>query len=372
MSTFTSNLNNGSETDAAGHFRFLADITQGHGYGVTITPAATPNMTVIISAGDFRIEDGDGVHFSWSDADTIIQIPAADATNNRVDRIVAYIDKSMTFSATPTNNPDSLKFKVISGTPFTLPQPPSDTVIQQTIGVDNPFCYVADVYSNPSTTTIQDFNIVSLITPITFPDTSISKPYTEIAGAGIPYTTLTKSLANAPTSMEFVPLCTQVPLVSAGFTAFTTAIPSWATRLKISIIGQYGATISGNDFSVCASGGTRFSNYVWGLQNTSQSDAGYRVNSSVGWSEFSPTGTALKYDNFAVTYDLYGAVNSSGFWIQGFWKHIQAVQSTGTNDYAYSNGGVRISSHTSLSDIAGIFTGPTVQTGSYLSAYVGI
>lgn len=147
MATFVTNRDSGSLTNEEGHMRFPMQIWEGEVLqGMQVIQNASPNMTVTITKGDINVPYGDYSYGAWSDGDTTaITVAAADAINPRIDRVVAYIDRVLTFTDEDINNPGCLKFKVVSGTPNSSPVEPNGTVVQTAVGVGNPWSELAQL-----------------------------------------------------------------------------------------------------------------------------------------------------------------------------------------------------------------------------------
>jgi hypothetical protein len=123
-------------------------------------------MSVDISVGDAALTTGNVAPWSWTTAVENVTIGAASA-NNRKDVVVAYVDLSVTNPSTATpNNPGALKFKVVQGTPATVPSAPFEDAIGTSVGAGNPFIVLAIVSLTPSTTQITNAQITNVNNPI--------------------------------------------------------------------------------------------------------------------------------------------------------------------------------------------------------------
>lgn len=156
MSTFVSNRDAGGLTNEEGHFRLPLKIWQGDildGLEVIQNASPAPDMTVTVTKGDAKITYNDYSYAVWTDGDEEdIAVDTADGVNNRQDRVVAYVDRGLTYDETDTNNPEALKFKVVAGTPAASPSLPNNTVVQNAVGVGNPWIEIA-ILSVPSNST---------------------------------------------------------------------------------------------------------------------------------------------------------------------------------------------------------------------------
>jgi hypothetical protein len=103
---------------------------------LAVTAQASPNMTVNIATGWGAVVSSTanaGVYTFYNDATTVATITTADATNPRIDRVVATINDAY-YSGTLNN----VVFAVVAGTPAaspTAPATPSNSVSLATIAV---------------------------------------------------------------------------------------------------------------------------------------------------------------------------------------------------------------------------------------------
>lgn len=162
MSRFISNRNSDGLTDENGHFRLPLKVLDGNILeGFEVQPTANPSMGVVITAGDAKIPYSDYSYAVWSDAPETITVPTSSTTNPRIDRVVAYVDRSMSFAADTVNHPDGLKFVVVAGTPSANPLAPTDAQVQSAIGAGNPFIDLGQI-SVPLGATIITSNNISV------------------------------------------------------------------------------------------------------------------------------------------------------------------------------------------------------------------
>lgn len=154
MGTFVTNRDAGSLTNEEGHMRFPMQVWEGEVLqGLEVEQNSTPNMTVTITKGDARIPYGDYSYGVWSDDDTTgVTVSTSDSVDPRVDRVVAYVDRGMSFTDSDVNNPGALKFMAVAGTPASSPVEPNNTVVQNAVGVGNPWIELA-VLSVPANST---------------------------------------------------------------------------------------------------------------------------------------------------------------------------------------------------------------------------
>lgn len=118
----------------------------------------SPNMTVLVTAGDFVIPYLDYLYHVWSTVDQSVTIAAADPTYGRIDRLVTYIDLSVVSSST-TNNLDAVKFMNVTGSASGSPTAVNDAAVQSAIGSGNPWKELAQLAVDATVTSIVDAKI---------------------------------------------------------------------------------------------------------------------------------------------------------------------------------------------------------------------
>lgn len=161
MATFVSNRDSGGRTDEEGHYKFWNSTFVGNvlnGQEVVQNSPST-NMNVRVSEGILRIPYSDYAYQAWSEGYTLVSIGTSDPSNPRVDRIVAYIDRSMSFTTSDINNPGLLKYKSVPGTPNAVPSKASDAAVQSSVGALNPWCELSTVRVNAAATQILNSHI---------------------------------------------------------------------------------------------------------------------------------------------------------------------------------------------------------------------
>lgn len=160
MSTYLSNRDSNGKTDEQGHYRFNTNVWQGNVQkGFLVTQNATPSMNVIVQPGDIKIDYQGYAYTAWSDANEIISVSTSDTVNPRIDRVVAYIDRTMTFTSGSVNNPGALKIKAVPGTPASIPLSASDSTVQSSVGQGNPWCELATISVAAAVSQILSTNI---------------------------------------------------------------------------------------------------------------------------------------------------------------------------------------------------------------------
>jgi hypothetical protein len=123
-----------------------------------VTQNGTPNMTVLVTAGDFVIPYLDYFYHTWSTTNQSVTITPADPSNPRIDRIIAYWDLA-TVSSSNTNNLDAIKFTSVTGTAAGSPVAKSDSDVQTAVGAGNPWRELARVAVAASASSITTANI---------------------------------------------------------------------------------------------------------------------------------------------------------------------------------------------------------------------
>lgn len=117
-----------------------------NGRGVLSGWACSPDsgMTVVLGGdGSTRdvaiVEDASGNRTTVdniSGSPVPVTLPAAPASNSRIDSIVAYVNNPPSGSATVIDNPEACGIIAVSGTASSSPQAPNDTAIRQAITAD--------------------------------------------------------------------------------------------------------------------------------------------------------------------------------------------------------------------------------------------
>lgn len=162
MARYLSNRNSDGYTDENGHFRLPLKMVEGNILeGLEVQAQSSPNMTVKVTAGEAKIPYSDYAYAVWSDAAENLTIATSSTTGNRIDRVVAYVDRSMSFTSSDVNNPNGMKFKVVAGTAASSPSAPSDATVQSSVGAGNPFIELARIYVPMNATSIVSGNIDS-------------------------------------------------------------------------------------------------------------------------------------------------------------------------------------------------------------------
>lgn len=160
MATYLSNRNSDGYTDENGHFRLPLKMIDGEILeGFKITSNDTPNMSINISAGEAKIPYQDYAYAVWSDSSVNLKISTSSSSNNRTDRVVAYVDRGMSFTSSDINNPGALKFIVVAGTPSVTAAAPTDAQVQNIVGAGNPWIEVGKVSVPMNATSITSSNI---------------------------------------------------------------------------------------------------------------------------------------------------------------------------------------------------------------------
>jgi hypothetical protein len=162
MATYVSVLNP-STNNVEGHQKWLGGL---YSAGVATHLGATQlqvvqrgagaNFSVDVSIGQaiFALPSGLVSYWGWTDAATNVPFTtAADATNPRIDAVVAWIDPTVASSGT-TNSLGALKFIIVVGTASGTPVAPTDSAIQTAVGSSNAWLRLANVTLAAGTTTI--------------------------------------------------------------------------------------------------------------------------------------------------------------------------------------------------------------------------
>jgi hypothetical protein len=118
----------------------------------------SPNMTILVTEGDFVIPYLDYFFHTWSTVDQSVTITAADPSFGRIDRLVAYIDLAVVSSAV-TNNVDAIKFMNVVGTASGSPAAVNDAAVQTAVGAGNPWEELAQITVDAAVTSIVNAKI---------------------------------------------------------------------------------------------------------------------------------------------------------------------------------------------------------------------
>lgn len=147
MATYISNRDGLGKTDEEGHYRLINKVLTGNvaNNGFQVTQDTGSNMNIIISAGDIRIPYQDYAYNGWSDSNVTLTDIAFASTGTRMDLVVAYVDLSVTSTATDVNNPNALKFAIVNGNVASPIQAPSASMIGAVIGISNPYVVLAQI-----------------------------------------------------------------------------------------------------------------------------------------------------------------------------------------------------------------------------------
>lgn len=117
--------------------------------------SAASGMTAHIAPGDGIISTPNSGKRIQSDAIETVTISAANATFNRIDSVVVYIDSAVAPSTAVIDNVNNiLKFAVVAGTASGNPAAPNEATIQATIGAGNSYMVLADIVVPSSITSI--------------------------------------------------------------------------------------------------------------------------------------------------------------------------------------------------------------------------
>lgn len=103
-------------------------------------------MTAHIAPGDGIISTPNSGKRIQSDVVETVTVSAANATFNRIDSVVVYIDSAVAPSTAVIDNVNNiLKFAVVAGTASGNPVAPNEATIQATIGAGNSYMVLADI-----------------------------------------------------------------------------------------------------------------------------------------------------------------------------------------------------------------------------------
>jgi len=108
--------------------------------------SAGSGMNLNISTGAGLISDTIARRIA-TDATESVTVPAASASFNRIDSVIAYIDTAVSPTTSVTDNTnDILKFVVVAGTAAASPAAPTGSAIAAAIGAGKPYMVLWDVF----------------------------------------------------------------------------------------------------------------------------------------------------------------------------------------------------------------------------------
>ena len=140
--------------------------------GFNVSATDTPTMSVKISSGVDNqdteshciIDFNNYCYFGWLSEDYVLQITGSSQTSSRISYVVAYVDRSVTFTKTDNiiESPDVLKIIEVPGSDADSPVPPTSSQIQAVVGTNNPYIILAQISVPISTSTITNSLITDL------------------------------------------------------------------------------------------------------------------------------------------------------------------------------------------------------------------
>lgn len=230
-------IRDGGKTNEEGATRLLAKLAATQNEGILgtgdflVEEDDTPSMDVKIAAGDLVIGYLDYFFHVWSTVSQTLTIGNADPSNDRIDRIVAYVDLDVV-DDTDSNNPDAILFMDVEGTPAGSPTAPDDAAVQTAVGAGNPWVEIARITVGDAVSSIVNANITD------------SRPLFRIGGgAGVPPFTAVGNLAvlNNITPYWVAP---QAGTITAIYARVKTAPTGAALNLRVNKNGVQVATLS--------------------------------------------------------------------------------------------------------------------------------
>lgn len=129
--------------------------------GLTVTPGT--GLQVVLAPGNTFIRYGSAAVASARLVSLVnnfnLTIGTPDASNPRLDLVVAYIDNAVSLpSGVPTaanlDGKGVAKSKIIQGTPAAVPSEPNGTAIQASVGAGNPYTVLAQIRVNAGVSVI--------------------------------------------------------------------------------------------------------------------------------------------------------------------------------------------------------------------------
>lgn len=177
MATYVSNRDSGGLTDEEGHYKFwnstfIGNVLTGQQV-VQNSPSA--NLSVRVSEGIIRIPYSDYAYVGWSEGYTLVAVTTPDVSNPRIDRVIAYIDRSLSMTPSDVNNPGMLKYIAVAGTPNAVPSAPADGAVDTAVN-NNPWTELAKLAVSANDTSIVTGDITDTRTMVDL-SPSISAPH---------------------------------------------------------------------------------------------------------------------------------------------------------------------------------------------------
>lgn len=126
------------------------------GADMTVTIQANDGTTKIKNDGHCIIQYSDYIYEGWQESDYRLMIEGAGRYAHRRSYIVAYIDRDVEFERDDhiIESPSVLKFAEVKGAESQQPVPPTRTMINETIGVNNPYIILAEILINANQSSI--------------------------------------------------------------------------------------------------------------------------------------------------------------------------------------------------------------------------
>lgn len=195
---------------------------------LVVTPAAGMNLNISTGDGLISVDNFNARRIQVTAAETVA-VPAADATYNRLDSVVAYINTSVTPTTSVVDNTNNiLMFAVVPGTAAATPTAPSGAAIQLAIGAGNPYMVLYNVLvpqgaTNTAGVTLTDLRkVIGIITPEQLPTDIVTTPKIKdkaVTSSKIDFTTLpptkvvsgSSAVNNGP---DYVSVSTTYPFIA--------------------------------------------------------------------------------------------------------------------------------------------------------------
>ena len=159
MARYVSNRDSDGKTDENGHFRLPLKLVEGEILeGLELQAQSSPSMEITVTAGEARIPYADYAYAAWATTNENITIPTASTSGSRIDRVVAYIDRSLTYTSSDVNHPNGMKYAVVAGTVSQHPTAPTDSQVTNAVN-GNPWIDLGRVSVQRNTTMISSTDI---------------------------------------------------------------------------------------------------------------------------------------------------------------------------------------------------------------------
>lgn len=169
---------------------------------LAVTPGAGMNLNIASGDGLISVDAFLARRIQVTATETAA-VPAANASFNRIDTVVAYIDTAVApTTAVIDNVNDILMFKVVAGTAAATPAAPTGAAIQASIGAGNPYMVLYDVLVPQGATNVAGVTLTDRRKVLTVVDGANLKSRS-IVGDKIDFSTFIKRFAHSAGQINY-------------------------------------------------------------------------------------------------------------------------------------------------------------------------